>query len=136
MSGAESALCDAIAARLKADAALAPWLGTPARVWAEAPAQPTYPYALVERTQSRPLKADGGGAEHRVTVRCVVQYGGVETARELTAAVREALDDAALALEAHALVSVRVAYADVFRASDGKSVLGLLRVRAVTEPLN
>ena len=42
---------------------------------------------------------------------------------------------AAPALDGHRLVTLRVAYADGFRGSDLKSVLGLLRLRAVTEPL-
>ena len=136
MSGAESALCEAVAERLRREVALAPWLGTPARVYDAAPAQPTYPYVTVGRTQSRPLKADGGGAEHLLTVTCMVQYGGVPEARALTAAVREAVDEAALAPAGHRLVSLYVAYADVFRSSDLKSALGLLRLRAVTEPLH
>ena len=135
MSGAESALVEAVAARLKAEPALAALLGSPARVHDAAPAQPTYPYVTVSRTESRPLNGDGGGAEHRLTLTSVSQYGGVEEARALTAALREALDEAELGLEGHRLVSLRVAYADVFRASDMKSVLGLLRLRAVTEPV-
>ena len=135
-AGAEGALCAAVAARLKAEPALAPLLGSPARVYEAAPAQPTYPYVTVSRTQSRPVNADGGGAEHRLTLTCVSQYGGAEEARALSACVRTVLDDAALALDGHRLVNLRVAYADVFRGSDLKSVLGLLRLRAVTEPLH
>jgi hypothetical protein len=90
----------------------------------------------VSRSESRPLKGDGGGAEHRLTLTGVSQYGGVEEARALTAALRAALDDAVLELDGHRLVTLRVAYADVFRGSDLKSVLGLLRLRAVTEPLS
>ena len=135
MSGAESALAAAVIERLKAEPELAAFLGSPARVYDAAPAQPTYPYAAVSRSESRPLKADGGGAEHRLTLTSVSQYGGVEEARALTALLRAALDDAWLTLDGHRLVTLRVAYADVFRGSDLKSVLGLLRLRAVTEPL-
>jgi hypothetical protein len=135
VKGAESALAAALTARLKAEPALAAWLGTPARVHDAAPAQPTYPYVTVGRTQSRPINAEGGGTEHRLTLTSVSQYGGAEEAHELTAALREVVDEAGLTLEGHRLVTLRVAYADVFRASDLKSVLGLLRLRAVTEPL-
>ena len=135
MSGAESALTAAVAERLKATPALAELLGQPARVYDAAPAQPTYPYVTVSRSESRPVNADGGGTEHRLTLTSVSQYGGVAEARALTAALREALEDAAPALDGHRLVTLRVAYADVFRGSDLKSVLGLLRLRAVTEPL-
>ena len=135
MSGAESELVAAVTARVKAAPALATFLGDPARVYDAVPAQPTYPYVTVARSESRPVNADGGGTEHRLTLTSVSQYGGVEEARALTAALREVLEDAALALDGHRLVTLRVAYADVFRGSDLKSVLGLLRLRAVTEPL-
>ena len=135
MSGAESALVAAVVARLKAEPGLQALLGNPPRVYEAAPAQPTYPYLIVGRTESRPLKADGGGAEHRLTLTCVSQYGGPEEARALTGAVRGVLDDAPLALSDHRLVSLHVAYVDVFRGSDRARVLGVLRLRAVTEPL-
>ena len=136
VTGAESALAAAVAARLKAEPALSALLGDPARVYEAAPTQPTYPYVTVARTESRPLKADGGGAEHRLTLTGVSRYGGPEEARALTGALRAVLDDAPLTLDGHRLVSLRVAYADVFRGSDTSTVLGLLRLRAVTEPLN
>ena len=136
MSAPEGALCAAVVARLKAEPALAAWLGSPARVYAETPAQPTFPLLVVGRTQSRPVPADGGGDEHRLTLTCVSRYGGAAEARALTAAVRTTLDDAPLALDGRRLVTLRVTYADVFRGSDGKSVLGVLRLRAVTEPLH
>ena len=134
MSGAESALCAAVAERLKADAALQALIG--GRVYEQAPGQPTYPYATITRVQGRPLPADGGAREHLLTLTCVSRYGGKAEARLVVAAMRALLDDATPALSDHRLVSLRAAYADVFRGSDLKSVLGLLRLRAVTEPLN
>ena len=130
MSGPERALCAAVKARLKAEPALAAWLGSPVRVHTDVPAQPTYPLVVVGRTQSRPVPADGGGQEHRLTLTCVSRYGGAPEARALTAAVRTTLDDAALAVDGQRLVTLRVTYADVFRGSDGQSVLGVLRLRA------
>ena len=131
---AENALVAAVVARLKADAALQAILG--GRVHEEAPAQPTYPYVTVTRVQGRPLPAEGGAVEHLLTLSCVSQYGGGAEARALADAVRTTLDEAALPLGGHRLVTLRVTYADVFRGSDGKSVLGVLRLRAVTEPLH
>ena len=129
---AENALVVAVTARVKADAGLQPVLG--GRVYDEAPAQPTYPYVTVTRVQGRPLPADGGAAEHLLTLSCVSQYGGKAEARETVAALRALLDDAALELDGWRLVSLRAVYADTFNRSDMKSALGLLRLRAVTEP--
>ena len=134
MTGAEQALCAAVTARLKADAGLQALIG--GRVYDEAPAQPTHPYATVGRVQGRPLPADGGAQEHLLTLTCVSRYGGKPEARAVVAAMRALLDDAAIELDDHRLVSLRAAYADVFRASDEESVLGVLRLRAVTEPLS
>ena len=47
--------------------------------------------------------------------------------------MRARLHGADLALDGWRLVNLRVTYADVFRAADGRTVQGVLRVRAVTE---
>ena len=134
MTGPEQALCAAVTARLKSDAALQALLG--GRVYDEAPEQPTYPYVTLTRVSGRPLRGDGPAQEHLLTLSCVSRYGGRAEARAVVAAMRDLLDDAPLQPEDHRLVSMQVAYIDVFRASDFRSVLGLVRLRAVTEPLD
>jgi hypothetical protein len=52
------------------------------------------------------------------------------------ALVRLSLHGAALSLDGHRLINLRVTYADLFKAADWRSTYGVLRLRAVTEPLN
>lgn len=128
----ERALQAAMISRLRAEPALTAALGG-TRVYDEPPEDPVYPYVAVGRMESRPLKADGGGLEHRVTLTCVSRFGGVEEAKAAVGAARLSLDDAFLDLEGHRLVSLQATYSDVFRASDFRTVFGVLRFRAVTE---
>lgn len=131
----ERALVEAVLARLAGDGALAPWLGAPARVHAEPPEQPTYPYLTVSRTQSRPSPWEGGGAEVLITVSAVTRHGGAEEARAITGAARRVLEASRPVLDGHRLIDLRAVYADVFTAADRRSTLGVLRLRAVTEPV-
>ena len=131
----ERALVGAVLARLAGDGALAPWLGAPARVHAEPPETPTYPYLTVSRTQSRPSPWKGGGAEVLLSVTAVTRYGGAQEARAITGAARRVLEEGRPELDGHRLIDLRAVYADVFRATDRRSTLGVLRLRAVTEPM-
>ena len=132
----ERALAAALVAALKGAPAVTALVTQ--RVHVDAPRHPTYPCVLVSRQESRPFGSDSDGAgvaalEHLVTVTCASKFGGPEEARALTAAVRVALHNAPLAVDGRRLVTLRVAYADVFRAADRELSLGVLRVRAVTE---
>lgn len=136
----ERALAAALLARLRAEPALSSLLGAPARVYDEPPSDPTYPFLQVGRVQARSWGGASGdeaeGLEHVITLTCVSRFGGAEEARAVTAAVRAVLHDADLALDGARLVSLRCAYADVFRAADWRSTYGVVRLRAVTEPLD
>ena len=132
MSGAESAVAAALVSALKAAPAVAALVAQ--RVHTDPPRNPTYPCVLVSRQETRPFGAsEDEGLEHLVTVTCASKFGGPEEARALTAAVRAALHNARPPVEARRLVTLRVTYADVFRAADRELSLGVLRVRAVTE---
>lgn len=131
----ERALVGAVLARLAADGALKPWLGEPARVHEQPPQTPTYPYLTVSRTQSRPSPWEGGGAEMLITVTAVTRHGGAAEARAITGAARRVLEAERPQLDGHRLIDLRAVYADVFTGSDRRSTLGVLRLRAVTEPL-
>ena len=63
-------------------------------------------------------------------------FGGSEEAKAVMALVRLSLHGAALSLDGHRLINLRVTYADLFKAADWRSTYGVLRLRAVTEPLN
>jgi len=130
------ALHGALLDHLRADPALAVLLGDPPRLHDEPPAAPLYPHVLSGRSETRPWGGlEGEGIEHLLTLTCVSRFDGLEEARAVVAALRARLHGADLALEGHRLVNLRVVYADVFRSPDWRPALGLVRLRAVTEPL-
>jgi hypothetical protein len=130
-AGPDAALAAALVALLKAAPAVSALVA--ARVHGDAPRVPIYPCISLSRQESRPLGPDADGLEHLVTVTCASKFGGPEEARALTSAVRAAVHNAVPPVAGRRLVTLRVTYADVFRAADRELSLGVLRVRAVTE---
>ena len=133
MSAHELALQKALIAHLKADAAVQAVLGEPVRIRDSASADTAFPHLLIGRCESRPVAADGGGLEQALTLTVVSRFRGTEEAKAILAAVRVALNDAALEADGVRTVSLRVPFADVFPAADGARTFAVLRVRAVTE---
>jgi hypothetical protein len=133
MSAHELALQKALIAHLKADAAVQTLLGDPARIWDAAPADAAFPQLLIGRCESRLVAADGAGVEQALTLTVVSRFRGTEEAKALLAAVRSALNDAALEADGVRTVSLRVSFADVFPGANGARTFAVLRVRAVTE---
>jgi len=133
----ERALQLALLTKLRANGALTALLGNPPRVHDEPPADPVYPYVSLGRSETRPWGGlDGEGLEHVLSLTIVSVFGGSEEAKAVMALVRLSLHGAALSLDGHRLINLRVTYADLFKAADWRSTFGVLRLRAVTEPLN
>ncbi len=133
MSGHELALQKALIAHLSEDVALRALLGDPARIWDAVPQEAELPHLLIGRCESRPVGADGGGVEHRLTLTVVSRFRGTEEAKAVLAAVRLSLTDAQVEADGVRAVSLGVVFADVFPAADGARTYAVLRVRAVTE---
>ncbi len=131
----ELALQKALIAHLKGDVALQALLGDPARIWDAVPDDPGFPHLLTGRSESRPVRADGGGVEHVLTLTVVSRFRGTEEARAVLAAVRVRLADATLEADGVRTANLRVAFADVFSGANGARTFAVLRVRAVTEEI-
>lgn len=131
--GHELALQKALIAHLGGDAAVQALLGAPARIWDAAPETAGLPHMLIGRCESRPVAADGGGIEHRLTLSVVSRFRGTEEAKAVLAAVRLSLADAVLEADGVRTVSLGVTFADVFPTADRARTFAILRVRAVTE---
>jgi hypothetical protein len=129
----ELALQKALIEHLASDAGMQALLGDPARIWDAAPQKPACPHLLIGRSESRPVRADGGGVEHALTLTVVSRFRGTEEAKAVLAALRLRLTDAALAADGVRTVGLRVTFADVYPAPDGLRTFAVLRVRAVTE---
>jgi len=138
---ADSALQIAILADLSSEASLQPLLGNPPRVYDEPPLDLVYPFITLGSSQTRPY---GGqidpvsleATEHAISLTIASVSGGTEEVKALLGLVRQALHGTDLSLEDHRLINLRVTFADVFRAADWRSTYGVLRLRAVTEPIN
>lgn len=129
------ALHKALLDHLRADLDLVPLLGDPPRVHDQPPDEPVWPLVLFGRAETRPWGGlDGEGVEHALTLTCLSRFDGAEEAKAVIAAIRARLHGAALTLDGHRLVNLRVTYGDVFRSADARMVQGVVRVRAVTEP--
>lgn len=127
----ELALQKALLAHLRTDEALAALLS--GRLWETAPEAAELPHLVIGRCESRPVRADGGGVEHALTLTGVSAFRGAEEAKAVVAAVRARLTGAHLAADGVRTVSLAMTYADVFRSADGARVFAVMRVRAVTE---
>ncbi len=130
----ERALAAALIAAVRADPGVNALVA--GRVWDQPPPDAVTPYLQLGRVEARP--AGGGepeeGVELVASLTCVSRFGGKEEAAAVGAALREALHDAGPPVADHRLVNLRVAFQDVFRASDWRSVYGVTRLRAVLEP--
>lgn len=134
MSGDHGAALQAALLRhLRADAGIKACLGDPARVWDQVPRKAAYPHLLIERSESRPVPAEGCGIEHRLGLRVLSTFGGVPEVRAVVAAVRAALEEVRLGEGGVRTVSLGVTFADVFPGPGVKPAFGVIRLRAVTE---
>lgn len=133
---AANALQGAIHARLIADAGCKAVLGDPVRLFDRTPATATFPFATHHRIETRTNDAAlQDGAEHVVTLHVYSRHGGAQEARAALEAMRASLHRAPLTLTGHLLVLLLVTFADVLRIDDGRTFQGVLRLKAVTEPL-
>ena len=75
------------------------------------------------------------GDEHALTLHVWSRAGGRREVHEIMGVVKTALHDRALALSGHRLVNLRHDRSDASRDPDGKTYHGVVRLRAVTEPI-
>jgi hypothetical protein len=137
MSGHELALQKALMGHLGADPAVQTLLGEPVRI-RDAASGPdaedtVFPHLLIGRCESRPVGADGGGMEQALTLTVVSRFRGTEEAKAIVAALRVAINEAALEADGVRTANLGVTFADVFPSADGARTFAVLRVRAVTE---
>ena len=133
---AERALAAAVRAAAMAHVDVKAALGDPARLYDEPPLDPVFPYATLGRVESRPADASGIDAlEHVVTLHVWSRHSGRAEAVDAVAALRKALHDTALTVAGRRLVFALVQFTDVFRASDGRTTHGVVRLRALTEAI-
>jgi len=130
------ALQEAIYAALTADAGLRALLGDPARIYDDAPADAVFPFLTIGQARQSDWPGAPGGAAHALTLHVWSRYAGRKEVKDVMAAVYAVLHDASLAVSGQQLVNLRFVFGDVFRKQDGDTYQGLMRYRAVTEPVS
>jgi hypothetical protein len=136
MPTASFALQKAIHAALTTNPALLALLGGP-RVYDHVPRGAAFPYLTFAQSIERDWStASEPGHEHIVTLHVWSRASGGKEAQEIIGAVRAALHDQPLALTGHRLVNLRQEASEVRRDADGETTQGVVRLRAVTEPVS
>jgi Protein of unknown function (DUF3168) len=134
MPSSSWALQKAIHACLIADAATLASIGGP-RIYDDVPRQPVFPYVAYGQSTVRDWSTGTDDAhEHIVTLHVWTRASGRKLAHEISSAIEVALDQQALVLDGHRLISLRHEFTDVRREADNETWRGIVRLRAVTEP--
>jgi hypothetical protein len=136
MSGSASwPLQQAVYAVLAASAPLTTLLGG-ARIYDDVPQAAPFPHVSLGQTSSNDWgTGTEDGEEHILTLHVWSQAGGRGEAQRIMGAMRDALHTASLTVTGHTLISLRQQFSDVRRDPDGVTIHGLVRYRAVTEPV-
>lgn len=133
MTSAALELQRSVFAALQADAGLIAAMDE-VRLYDQAPANAKFPYLTFGRTSVYDWSTDTeSGAEHLVTLHVWSKERGKSQCHALIETVRAALDDAALTLDGHALIRLRIEYSEVRYEDDNGVHHGLIRFRALTE---
>lgn len=135
MASAGWALQRAVYEQLTSDAAVTGALGG-TRVHDDVPRGAELPYVTIGQSSMRDWSTGTEeGEEHTLTVHVWSRANGSKQVQEIMGLVRGALKDAALPVAGHRLVNLRQEFAEARRDPDGETYHGLMRFRAVTEPL-
>lgn len=126
----------AIEASMAQNSAIFGALGNPLRLYDAPVKQAAFPYAIWRRWETRPIGADYETAqEHIATLEIHCRDVGVIEARKAVEAVQIWAATAKPVSNDIKITLLLSAYADVFRAVDGRTFLGLVRLKLITEKL-
>jgi hypothetical protein len=129
------ALQQSIFAKLSTDPVVVGLLGGP-NIYDDVPQAADFPYLTFGQTVERDWSTGSeDGSEHVLTLHVWSRTGGRKQACDIMSAVRAALNDGALLLNGHRLVNLRHEFSEARRDPDGDIYHGIVRYRAVTEPL-
>lgn len=135
MPSSSWALQQAIHAAVAADSGIAALIGPP-RLFDDVPQGTPYPYLTLGQSAVRDWStASDTGDEHTLTLHVWSRAGGRRETHEIMGALRAALHDRPLALAGHRLINLRHQISEARREPDGDTYHGIVRFRAVTEPI-
>jgi hypothetical protein len=121
---------------LRDNAALTALLGGP-KIFDNVPERASFPYLTLGRTAVVDWSTGTeDGAEHILTLHVWARGGGKAETYRIMNQVTDTLNDAHLPVEGHKLVNLRLQFAEARREPDAATYHGILRFRAVTEPIS
>ncbi|WP_279477823.1 DUF3168 domain-containing protein [Aureimonas sp. SK2] len=124
-----------IVSTLTGDPALLARLGGP-KVFDRVPERAAFPYLTLGRTAVVDWSTGTeDGAEHILTLHVWAKGGSKQDTYEIMDLVSNKLHDQALPLNGHRLVNLQLQFAEARQEPDSPAYHGILRFRAVTEPL-
>lgn len=135
MASAAYELQKALYAALTSNAPLTGMLGG-AKIYDDVPRGASLPYITFGQSTLRDWSTGTEpGYEHLITLHVWSRVNGEREAHQIMSAIRDCLHDVALTVAAHRLVNLRFEFSDMLRDSDGETIHGIVRYRAVTEPV-
>jgi hypothetical protein len=128
------ALQKAVVAALIADTSVGATVGD--RIYDAPPRNADFPYVTIGQANiSDWSTGTDAGAEHQLTLHAWSRERGKRQCYGIMDGLEAALHDRALTLDGHALVNLRFEFAEARRDPDGITYHGVVRFRAVTEPV-
>ncbi len=106
------------------------------RIYDDVPQDAAFPYIVLDQMRLNDWSTGTErGSEHILMLHVWSRYDGKREAYEIADAIREVLDDAELMLDDNRLINLSHQFSDLKRDTDGETYHGVMRFRAVTEPL-
>lgn len=135
MANASWALQKSIHDKLSTDTTITSLLGGQ-RVFDDVPRGATFPYITFGHSTARDWDTGSdSGDEHILTLHVWSRGPGRREAQNIVGAMKAALHDQTINLLGHRLINLRQEFADARRDPDGETFHGIVRLRAVTEPI-
>lgn len=124
----------ALHAALESDIRVKDALGDPARLYDDPPEDPVFPYLTYGPVRSEDNSVDGARlTAHLMTLHVWSRYTGRAEALALMGIIASVAVNAPMTLSQAALVNRHIIYTDIFRASDGLTLHGIVRLRVSTD---
>ena len=134
-SNQAQALAKAVHLALVQDMEVQSILGANPRLYDHIPEDPIYPYLTYGPLRSTDISGDELQlTAHNMTLHLWSQYGGRAEIMSLINAVSDVLTNGNWQLSEGLLVSTNVTFTDNFRAPDGRTLHGVIRFNATTQP--
>lgn len=120
---------------LSADTAVVALLGG-AKIYDDVPRGTGLPYITFGQSTLRDWSTGTEpGFEHLITLHVWSRVNGEREVHALIEAIRACLHDTPLTVASHRLVNLRFEFSDTVRDPDGETSHGIVRYRAITEPI-